>query len=370
MMKIERVELILVELPYVHFFETSLGREESKVCILVKAYSEGICGYGEVVADKLPLYSYETNATAWIMLKEIFIPLVFKKGVIEPEDFSTEARRYKGHPMARAGMELALWDLKAKKAGLPLFEMYGGTKKEVLSGVSVGIQDSVAELLARIASFLEEGYPRVKIKIKPGWDTHICRAVRERFPDLPLQTDANAAYVIGDKQTLKALDDFDLLMLEQPFSGEDLWDHSLLQREMKTPLCLDESAKSADIVGKAIDMKSCQVINIKVGRVGGIVEARKIHDLCQERGIPVWCGGMLETGIGRAHNLHFASLPNFTLTNDISASRRYYAEDLIDPPVSVTKAGTIKIPDGKGIGVSVQEGRITRAAQRKEVFEL
>ena len=369
-MKIERVELVLIELPYVHYFETSLGREESKACILVKAYSEGICGYGEVVADRLPLYSYETNATAWIMLKEIFIPLVFEKGIFKPEDFYAETSRYKGHPMARAGLELALWDLKAKKAGVPLFNLYGGTKQEVPSGVSVGIQDSVPELLARIDRFLEEGYPRVKIKIKPGWDTRICQAVRESFPDLSLQADANAAYVLEDKENLKVLDDFGLLMLEQPFSGEDLWDHSLLQQEMKTPICLDESAKSVDIVGKAIGMNSCRVINIKVGRVGGIIEARKIHDLCQEERMPVWCGGMLETGIGRAHNLHLASLPNFTLSNDISASRRYYAEDLIEPPVDITERGTIKVPQGEGIGVSVQEERITKAAQRRAVLSL
>lgn len=367
-MKIEKVELVLIKLPYVHYFETSLGREESKACILVKVYSEGICGYGEVVADRLPLYSYETNATAWIMLKDIFIPLIFKKGIFEPEDFYVESRRYKGHPMARAGLELALWDLKAKKAGLPLFKLYGGTKEEIPSGVSVGIQDSVPELLERIENFLREGYPRVKIKIKPGWDTQICQAVRERFPGLLLQADANAAYGMGDKETLKALDDFGLLMLEQPFSDEDLWDHSLLQREMKTPICLDESAKSVDIVKKAIDMKSCQVINIKVGRVGGIIEARKIHDLCQEKGMPVWCGGMLETGIGRAHNLHLASLPNFTLSNDISASRRYYTKDLIDPTVDITERGTIKVPQGKGIGVSVQEGRITQASQEREML--
>jgi O-succinylbenzoate synthase len=334
----------------------------------VKVFSEGTCGYGEVVASKYPHYSYETVSTAWLVLKEILIPMIFGKKIVDPDNFYAEASQYQGHPMAKAGLELALWDLKAKKADQPLYKLYGGTKKEVSSGVSVGIQDSVPQLIERIETFLEEGYPRVKIKIKPGWDIQVCQEVRMRFPELALQVDANTAYCFEDHETLKKLDDFHLLMVEQPFSGEDLWDHSLLQKGMKTPICLDESATSAETVRRALQMKSCQIINIKAGRVGGIVEAKKMHDYCQEKQIPVWCGGMLETGIGRAHNLHLASLPNFTLPNDISASRRYFAQDLIEPAVDITTRGTIKIPDKAGIGVFPQEKRIKATMLKKESF--
>jgi O-succinylbenzoate synthase len=365
---IERIELIHVEIPYVHFFETSFGREYSKSCLLVKAFSDGVCGYGEVVAERSPLYSYETTATAWLMLKEVFIPDVLAAGSEDPAAFYDRTRRFKGHPMARAGLELALWDLVAKKQGISLSRLYGGDKQEVLSGVSVGIQDSPAQLLDRIKDFLEQGYTRIKIKIKPGWDVRICEAVRSRFPDILLQADANAAYTLASRLLLKELDRFQLQMLEQPFSGQDLWDHSRLQQEMQTPLCLDESAKSLDWVRQARTMGSCRIINIKVGRVGGIVEARKIHDFCGEQGMPVWCGGMLETGIGRAHNVHLASLPGFTLSNDISASSRYFAQDLVEPDFSLTEGGTICVPRGPGIGVEPQGDRIEGCTIRREVF--
>lgn len=369
-MKIEQIELLLLDLPYVHFFETSFGREKGRTFILVKAYSEGICGYGEVVAAQAPLYSYETTSTAWLMLKEYLIPLVKSKAISDPRDFSCLADKYKGHPMAKAGLELALWDLEGKRKQQPLWKIYGGTKTEILSGVSVGIQDSVEQLIHRIEEFLSEGYGRIKIKIKPGWDIDVCRQLREEFPDILLQADANGGYTIVDKEALKSLDEFSLQMLEQPFPAYDLWDHCCLQKEMKTPLCLDESADSAESVRKALEMGSCRIINIKVGRVGGILEARKIHDRCQERDIPVWCGGMLESGIGRAHNLHLATLPNFKLHNDLSASKRYYKEDLIDPPIDITPQGTIKVPTDPGIGVSSVEERINKATLKHEVFKI
>jgi O-succinylbenzoate synthase len=270
--------------------------------------------------------------------------------------------------MARAGLELALWDLAAKKRNISLARLYGAGKEEVLSGVSVGIQDSPGRLLSRIEEFLEQGYPRVKIKIKPGWDVGVCEEVRARFPDILLQADANAAYTLDSLPILKELDSFRLQMLEQPFSGQDLWDHSRLQREMQTPLCLDESAKTLDWVRQAQTMGSCRIINIKVGRVGGIVEARKIHDLCLENDMPVWCGGMLETGIGRAHNVHLATLPGFSLSNDISASARYFAQDLVEPEFLLTGRGTIRVPEGPGLGVDPQEDRIAAFTQRREVF--
>jgi len=368
-MGIERIELSLLELPYVHFFETSFGREEKKRFILVRAYEGGECGFGEVTAAALPLYSYETNATAWIVLKEILIPLVFQESIAAPRDLYAAVRKFKGHPMAKAGLELALWDLHAKKLGLPLWKVYGGTQKQIPAGVSVGIQDSVEELLERIRSYLEEGYLRIKVKIKPGWDVDVCRSVREVLGDIPLQADANGGYTIDDTGLLKKLDAFQLQMLEQPFPAYDLWDHRKLQKMILTPLCLDESIVSAESVRKALEMESCRIVNIKVGRVGGILEAVKIHDHCRSEGVPVWCGGMLESGIGRAHNLHLATLPNFRLPNDLSASKRYFREDLIDPDIDITPQGTIEVPDSPGIGVVPVEERIKKATVKHEVFK-
>ncbi len=366
---IERVELLLLRLPYVHFFETSFGREEEREFILVKVHSEGFCGYGEVVADKSPLYSYETTSTAWSVLKDFLIPLVLEHSLSDPQVFHEEAKKYRGHPMAKAGLELALWDIQGKREEKPLWKIYGGVKREIPSGVSIGIQDSVSELLDRIQSFLEEGYQRIKVKIKPGWDGEVLKEVRKTFPEVALQADANGAYSLDDMETLKRLDEFKLLMLEQPFPPYDLWDHSRLQKELETPLCLDESILSSDTARKAFEMKSCRIINIKVGRVGGIVESRKIHDFCQEKNIPVWCGGMLESGIGRAHNIHLATLPNFRYPNDLSASKRYYEEDLIEPQIEVSRAGTIRVPESPGIGVSPQENRIERATLKREVIK-
>ncbi len=365
---IERVELLLVRLPYVHYFETSLGREEKREFILVKVHCQGICGYGEVVADRSPSYSYETTSTAWHVLKDFLIPLIFEKSISEPEVFFKEARKYRGHPMAKAGLELSLWDIQGKKENVPLWKLYGGVRMEIPSGVSVGIQDSISELLERIQSFREEGYQRIKIKVKPGWDIEVLEEIRKKFPDIPLQADANGSYSLAQKESLKRFDEFHLLMLEQPFPPYDLWDHSRLQKEMRTSLCLDESILSVDTARKACEMESCRIVNIKAGRVGGIVESRRIHDFCQEKQIPVWCGGMLESGIGRAHNIHLATLPNFQLPNDLSASKRYYAEDLIEPPVEITPEGTIIVPDLPGIGVSPQEDRIEKATLKREVF--
>ena len=367
-MKIERIELSLLEMPYVHYFETSYGREESHTFILVKVFSGGECGYGEVVADKIPFYSYETTSTAWGVLEEFLIPAVFEFGISDPGDFVRRVQIFKGHPMAKAGLELALWDLFAKVKGKPLWKVYGGEQREIPAGVSVGIQDSADELLERIGAFLDEGYQRVKIKIKPEWDVLVCEEVRKNFPGIPLQVDANGAYSLKDRETLKKLDNFNLLMIEQPFPAYDLWDHSRLQIEMKTPLCLDESATSQNTVRKALEMGSCRIINIKVGRVGGIVEAIKIHDFCQEMNTPVWCGGMLESGIGRAHNIHLATLSNFAFPHDLSASKRYYKLDLIEPPIEITPRGTIERPSSPGIGVNPQEDRIQKATLKHEVF--
>ena len=277
-------------------------------------------------------------------------------------------KRFRGHPMARAGLELALWDLKAKKLEIPLHRLYRGTREEIPVGVSIGIQDSIPDLLQRISEFLSLGYQRVKIKIAANWDVDVCAQVRREFPQLKLQVDANGDYSLEDIPHLKQLDDFDLLMLEQPFPPYDLLDHSRLQEQVDMPVCLDESIPSLTASRQAIEMESCRIINIKVGRVGGIVEARKIHDICLENRIPVWCGGMLESGVGRAHNVHLATLPNFLFPHDISASKRYYVQDIVEPAFDITSQGNMEVPQGPGIGVEPQEDRIKKATIRFEVF--
>jgi len=368
-MQIERIELVLLKLPYVHFFETSFGREYERTFIITKVWGDGLCGYGEVVASRAPLYSSETTGTAWHVLKDFLIPLVFQESLSGPKEFYRAVQRFRGNAMAKSGLELALWDLAAKKEGLPLWKIYGGVKQEIPTGVSCGIEDSIPDLLDRVQSYLEEGYQRIKIKIKPGWDLDVCAAVREKFPEILLQVDANGAYGPADTEHLKKLDAFGLLMIEQPFAPHDLWDHARLQKLMKTPLCLDESILTEDSARQAYEMGSCRIVNIKVGRVGGIVEARKIHDFCQAHGIPVWCGGMLESGIGRAHNLHLASLPNFLFPNDLSASNRYYSRDLVEPQIELSPGSVIGVPRGPGIGVSPVEERIREATLQSEVFK-
>lgn len=367
-MAIERIELNLLRLPYVHFFETSFGRAYDRTFIIIRVCEDGVVGYGECVAEEKPLYSGETTETAWHIIRDFLVPLVFSRGIVEPEDYYEAARVFRGNQMAKAGLELALWDLKAKKQGLPLSRLWGGVREEIPAGVSVGIEDSVPELLARIEDYLGQGYERIKIKIKPGWDVAVCQAIREKYPNLLLQADANGAYGIEQTEPLRKLDAFNLLMVEQPFPPYDLWDHSQLQRKMTTPLCLDESIISFDSARAALEMGSCRIVNIKVGRVGGIIEVRRIHDYCQRYGVGVWCGGMLESGIGRAHNLHIATLPNFKYPNDLSASARYYQEDLIEPPICLSRPGYIRVPDGPGIGVNPVEERIEKATQRHEVL--
>jgi len=367
--RIESVELIKARLPYVHFFETSFGRETERQFLLIVVRGGGLAGYGECVAERAPLYSAETADTAWHVLRDFLVPMLFREGAAGPEEFALQARRFRGNSMAKAGLELALWDLRAKETGAPLKALYGGTQDEIAAGVSVGIEDTLDDLVRRVEEYVAQGYRRVKIKIKPGWDIEACSAVRRRFPDILLQVDANGAYTLRDAETLRKLDDFNLLLIEQPFPPYDLWDHSRLQPLLHTPLCLDESILSLDTTRAALDMGACRIVNIKVGRVGGAVEARKIHDLCRERGVPVWCGGMLESGIGRAHNLHLASLPGFVLPADLSASRRYYDQDLIDPEIELRAGGRILVPSGPGIGVHPVEERIAKAALRREVIK-
>lgn len=367
-MRIERVELRVVEMELVEPFETSFGREEKRPAIIIAALGDGIVGWGECVAGSGPWYSYETIQTAWHVLSDYLIPSVLKEDFDQPEELPLRWKRVRGHPMAKAGLEAAIWDLVAKLKGISLARLWGGTKDRIESGISIGIQRDVPILLTVIERRLAQGYRRVKLKIKPGWDVDIIQAVRTRFREIPLMADANAAYALKDLAIFQQLDEYDLLMVEQPFGYDDLVDHAELQRQIHTPVCLDESIKSPEDARRALQLGSCRIINIKPGRVGGPTNARRIHDICQSKHIPVWCGGMLETGIGRAHNVALASLAGFTLPNDLSASDRYYPEDIIEPAFVLNRDGTLRVPSGAGIGVEIVEERLARVTVEQKAF--
>ena len=357
-MRIEELTIRQIRLPLVSPFETSFGVTRDRLVLLLEARSDGLRGWGECVAGERPFYTYETVAGSWQILQDYLIPALLGQDVSDPGDVSELFRRVRGYPMARASLEAAVWDLKAQQTEQPLWKLMKGTQSEIPCGVSIGIQKSIGDLLERIASELQDGYRKIKIKIKPGWDVEVVREVRRKFPEISLMADANAAYTGSDFSRLQQLDEFDLLMLEQPLEFDDLLHHSQLQEWLKTPICLDESIRHSGDAELAIEMESCRIINIKTGRVGGHGEAIRIHDLCQKRQIPVWCGGMLETGIGRAHNIALSTLPNFRLPGDVSASKRYYENDIIDPPVEVSADGTIEAPSGVGLGFEVDTERL------------
>jgi len=361
MVRLDRLRLRMVRLPLVAFFETSFGRIYDRTFIVVSVEGDGVTGIGECVADVDPYYSAETTVTAWHVLKDFLAPLVLGRSFADPRGVFAGLSRVRGHHMAKAAIEMALWDLAARRAEVPLSRLLGGTRAEIASGVSIGIQDSVEQLLDRIARELDAGYRRIKIKIKPGWDVEVVEAVRAKFATVPLMVDANAAYTIEDRARLAELDRFDLMMIEQPLDYDDIRDHAVLQRAIRTPICLDESIHSVRAAQEALDLAACRVINIKPGRVGGHGQSILLHDLCAARHVPVWHGGMLESGIGRAHNIHLAALPNFSLPGDIAASRRYFVPDLIEPAIEVSAAGTIPVPAGPGIGVSVDWDRVGAA---------
>lgn len=368
-MIVERVELRVIRMRLKEPFETSFGREHDREAILVTVYADGLEGWGEVVASRDFGYSYETIETAWHVLRAFLIPAVLGQDIPDIEAVARMGERLRGHPMARAGLEAAFWDLFARRAGLPLARYLGGTRDRVPVGVSIGIQPTDELLLEKIRGYLEEGYQRIKVKIKPGRDVEMIAAIRRAFPEIPLMADANSAYTLEDADRLAALDEFRLMMIEQPLHWDDLYEHSLLQARLQTPICLDESIHTARHARAAIEMGACRIINIKPGRVGGLLEAKRIHDLCSARGIPVWCGGMLETGIGRAANVALASLPGFTLPGDLSASDRYYHEDLIDPPFVLNPDGTLSVPTGPGLGVDIDRRKVDRATLRMEAFQ-
>jgi O-succinylbenzoate synthase len=363
-MRIDRIELRLLRLPLVHFFETSFGRSYDRAFLLLIVEGGGERGYGECVAEDNPFYSSETTETAWHVIRDFLAPRVIGLDFEHPRDIFPALAGIRGHNMAKAGVEMAAWDLYARQQKQPLSAVLGGTRTRIASGVSIGIQDSLDGLLAKIETELAAGYQRIKIKIKPGWDVAAVARVRERFGSVPLMVDANAAYTLDAAPHLAALDAFDLMMIEQPLDYDDIMDHAALQRSLTTPICLDESIKTVGAARHALDAGACRIINIKPGRVGGHGESIKLHDLCASRGVPVWHGGMLESGIGRAHNIHLSTLANFTLPGDIAASARYYVPDLIEPPITVDRDGTIPVPTGPGIGVTPVPERVDRATQR------
>ena len=364
-MRIERLELRLLKLPLVRFFETSFGRIHDRSFLLVAVEEDGIAGYGECVADANPFYSAETTRTAWHIIHDFIAPIVLGRHVEHPREIYDALDRIRGHNMAKAAVEMAAWDLFARQQNLPLCRVLGGTRSAIESGVSIGIQDSLEELAERVAVEQAAGYRRVKIKIKPGWDVRAVEYVRARFGGIPLMVDANAAYTLDDAAHVAELDPFDLMMIEQPLEYDDIRDHARLQTRIRTPICLDESIHSIRAAEEAIEADACRIINIKPGRVGGHSQSVRVHDLAARHGIPVWHGGMLESGIGRAHNIHLSTLPNFSLPGDVAASRRYFAPDLIDPEIIVRPDGTIAVPGEAGIGVHIVADRVAAATEER-----
>lgn len=367
-MKVELITLRELHLRLKAPFETSFGVTQERRILLVEVTADGMSGWGEVTAGEGPFFSAETTETAWHVLRDFIVPLVPRQELSSASKVAALLAPVRGHSMAKAGVENALWDLEAQQKGLPLARLLGGEREEIPCGVSLGIQESTTTLLEKIAQELAAGYQRIKLKIKPGHDTSVVAAVRRWFPQIRLMVDANSAYQLEDASLLKQLDDFYLMMIEQPLAWDDLYEHAQLQAQLRTPICLDESITNARQAAAALALHACKVINIKLGRVGGHSEARRVHDLCQARGIPVWCGGMLESGIGRAHNVAMATLGNFVLPGDVSASQRYWHEDIIEPEVEVSPQGTIRVPTDPGLGWRPRRERIEKLTVRKEVF--
>ncbi len=370
-MQIEAVELIEIKMPLVHFFETSFGRTDERRIILVHVIEkDGADGWGECTAGEKPSYCEEWTESCWVLLEQILAPSIIGQEIESADQVWDLMKKIRGNRMAKAAIETACWDLEAKIIGIPLWRHLGGEKNEIPCGVSIGIQKSTEDLLQKIRKELDAGYQRIKVKIAPGWDYDVIKLIRREFGAIPLMGDANSAYSLADIELFKKLDEFGLMMIEQPLAYDDMVDHAVLQREIKTPICLDESIRSPEDAKKAIQIGACRIINIKDGRVGGHKQAKLTEKVCREMGIPVWCGGMLESGIGRAHNIAISTLSGFTLPGDVSASKRYWHEDIIEPEVEVTKNGTIIAPEEPGIGFSVKKQLIERLATRKVIVRV
>lgn len=368
-MHIREIELREIRLPLIHFFETSFGRTTERRVVLTRLIDkDGAEGWGECTAGEGPFYSDEWTDTAWATLKEFLAPMVVGREFANAAQAFSLMKPVRGHRMAKAAIETACWDLEAKVAGTPLWKHLGGVRSEIACGVSIGIQNTPEALLEKIERELGAGYQRIKLKIKPGWDVNIIERVRRSFPDIRLMGDANSAYTLSDVPLFRQLDRYDLMMLEQPLAHNDIFDHAELQKQIETPVCLDESIHSGEDARHAIRLGSCRIINVKLGRVGGHAEAKRVEKVCRENNIPVWCGGMLEAGVGRAHNIAMATLAGFTLPGDVSASSRYWTEDIVEPPVTVTAQGVIVAPDKPGLGFEVNIDRIDSLTVRKETI--
>lgn len=368
-MKIDRIVLRHLKMPLVHFFETSFSRTYERDIVLVEVLSEGLSGWGEITAGENPFYNEEWTDSAWLIARDYVAPRVIDREFAHAGEVNAATAHIRGHNMARGGVESAVWDLQARRNGSPLWkEVGGGARREIPCGVSIGIQDSVDQLLGKIETELAAGYQRIKMKIKPGWDIDVVRQVRERFPSTRLMADANSAYTLADTPRLKQLDEFYLMMMEQPLAHDDIIDHAILQTSLETPICLDECIRNAHHAEQAIRLKAARIVNIKLGRVGGFSEAIRVHDVCAAAGIPAWCGGMLEAGVGRAHNIALSTLPNFTLPGDVSASKRYWQRDIVTPPVEVTPAGTIALRDEPGFGYELDLDYLRHVTVREEAL--
>jgi O-succinylbenzoate synthase len=367
-MIIDEIELFIVSMRLREPFETSFGVEQDRECIILRVKSEGINGWGECVASSYPGYSSETTGTAWHVLEDFFIPAILGVDIQDVDQYHSLIGMYKGHQLARAGLEMAIWDLIGHAEGRSLHAMFNGIRSSVPVGVSVGLQVDDTTLHQVVDGYLEDGYRRLKLKIKPGMDNELVATVRSAHPDLDLQVDANSAYRLEDSPVFKEMDQYNLILIEQPLDEDDIIDHGQLQNLIDTPLCLDESILHLRHARQAIETNACKIINIKPGRVGGLTEAIAIHDYCKNVNVPVWCGGMLETNIGRAANLAVASLPGFILPGDISASERYYSEDIADPDFELNNDSTIEVPDGPGLGIVVREDSLRKFTLKREVF--
>jgi O-succinylbenzoate synthase len=365
-MTIEKIVLREIRMRLRAPFETSFGVTQDRRILLLEVVVDGISGWGEVTTIESPSYNSETTDTAWHVISEFIVPRLIGRSLTRAAEAAPVLAAIRGHQMAKAGVENALWDAEAQLKGVPLATLLGGTLKEIACGVSLGIRETPEALVRKVAEELRCGYQRIKLKIKPGKDVSFVAAVRKEFPHIRLSVDANSAYELKDVEHLKKLDAFGLLMIEQPLQWDDIHSHAKLQAQMQTAICLDECINNAAHAVAAIESGACRIINIKLGRVGGHSSAREVHDVCQERSLPVWCGGMLESGVGRAHNIAMSTLPNFTLPGDVSASRRYWNEDIIEPEVEVSSAGTIKAPAGPGLGHAIRRDLIERLMVRKK----
>ena len=367
-MKIEAITVREIQLPLVHFFETSFSRVYDRSMLLVTLHCDGLEAWGECVAGEDPFYSPEWIDTAWPTMAKYLIPALLGKSIGSGRECPKLFARVRGHRMAKGALENAVWEAESMEKGVPLWKLLGGTRRQIECGVSLGIQDTVEQLLEKVEKELAAGYRRIKVKIKPGWDVNVLARIRERWPNILLSCDANSAYTINDFDHLAKLEEFRLLMIEQPLWDDDFYFHAALQKRLKTAICLDEAIRSARDTQAALELGACRIVNVKVGRVGGFSEALAVHDMCQQHSVPVWCGGMLETGIGRTHNVALSTKENFKLPGDVSASKRYWKEDIVDPPVEVSSDGLITVSDAVGTGYRVKTDLIEKLTIRKETY--